>query len=162
MNIRTPILTAALITAALSGPIAAQGQEGRVLGETLFATIDTTNRGSIHAGDMEAFRDSVFAGMDSNGDRGVTYEEFTSWDPGFARIAEAEGRLDNFATASRVVFAFWDRDGNGEMTEPEMRFAMAHDFRRADLDNDGLLTPEEFIQSFPIMVAMRAAIRPDL
>jgi len=39
---------------------------------------------------------------------------------------------------------------------------MSHDFRRADLDGDALLTQAEFIGGFPIMVAMRAAIRPDL
>ena len=50
----------------------------------------------------------------------------------------------------------------GELTEQEMRFAMTMDFRRADLDDDGLLELEEFIQGFPIMVAMRAALRSDL
>lgn len=158
-----PMMKAVATTLLLTtGPVLAQGTEGRALGEVIFASIDTTNRGAIHAGDMEAFRDSVFAGMDTNGDRRVPFEEFSAWDPGFAAIAQAEGRLDNYTTASRVVFAFWDRDGDGALTEPEMRFAMTHDFRRADLDNDTLLTQEEFIQGFPIMVAMRAAIRPDL
>ena len=40
--------------------------------------------------------------------------------------------------------------------------AMSADFRRADLDEDALLTETEFLQGFPIIVAMRAAIRPDL
>jgi hypothetical protein len=39
---------------------------------------------------------------------------------------------------------------------------MSHDFRRADLDDDARLTLDEFISGFPIIVAMRAAIQPDL
>lgn len=164
MTLARTSIAGMLCIAASALPLLAQdaGSEGRVVGETLFATIDTSNRGTIHAGDLEAFRDAVFAGMDTNGDRRVPYAEFVAWDPGFARVAEAAGRLDHYTTASRVVFAFWDRDGNGEMSESEMRFAMTHDFRRADLDNDTVLSLDEFLTGFPIMVAMRAAIRPDL
>lgn len=155
-----PVTCAALI---ILTPAKAQTIEpGRALAETLFATMDQTGRGAIHAGDLEDFRDSVFAGMDSDQSRGVTYREFADWDPGFRQIATNAGRESEYATASRVVFAFWDRDGDGSMSEPEMRTAMSADFRRADLDDDGLLTEAEFIQGFPIMVAMRAAIRPDL
>ncbi len=155
---------ASALVFSVGAPLAqdADGRDGRIVGETIFATIDTTQRGAIHAGDMEGFRDAVFAGMDTNGDRRVPYSEFVAWDPGFARIAEATGRMASYETASRVVFAFWDRDGSGELTEQEMRFAMTMDFRRADLDDDGLLELEEFIQGFPIMVAMRAALRSDL
>lgn len=41
--------------------------------------------------------------------------------------------------ASIIVYAFWGRNGSGELVEPEMRFAMTADFRRAVLDDDGLL-----------------------
>ena len=138
------------------------GIDGRFVGETIFGTMDEGGHGAINAGDIERFRDSAFAGMDSNGDRAVTYAEFAAWDPGFVFVAESLGRKDAYTTASKIVFAFWDRDGNGAMTEREMRLAMSFDFRRADLDDDGLLTMDEFIGGFPIMVAMRAAIRPDL
>ncbi|WP_224816956.1 EF-hand domain-containing protein [Hasllibacter sp. MH4015] len=161
---KIPTMTSACILLALSGPALTQeaGSEGREVGQTVFATIDASNRGAIHAGELEDFRDAVFASMDTNGDRRVPFEEFVAWDPGFARVAEEAGRLDQYTTAARIVFAFWDRDGSGEMTEQEMRFAMVQDFRRADLDDDTLLTEDEFLQGFPIMVAMRAAIRPDL
>lgn len=138
------------------------GAEGRAVAETIFASMDTPNRGTINMGDIEGFRDSAFAGMDYNDDRKVTYAEFSAWDPGFARIAAELGRAEAYTTASKIIFAFWDRDGDGDLTEREMRTAMAADFRRADLDDDALLTRAEFIGGFPIMVAMRAAIRPDL
>ncbi len=113
-------------------------------------------------GDVEQFRDSVFEGMDYDSNGKVTYDEFSAWDPGFAFVANEVGRAEAYTTASKIVFAFWDRNGNGELTAREMRFAMSADFRRADLDDDAFLTQDEFINGFPIMVAMRAAIRPDL
>lgn len=160
-----PLIAVAMITApcaTLSQTADDLGVEGRQVGETLFVSMDTTGRGAIHMGDLEEFRSSVFAGMDYDTNGRVTYDEFASWDPGFVFIAEDVGRMEAYTTASKIVFAFWDRNGNGELTEPEMRFAMTSDFRRADLDDDALLTMDEFIGSFPIMVAMRAAIRPDL
>ena len=155
-------LIALCLSTGVPGAVMAQSAEGRAVGETIFVTMDQTGRGAIHMGDLEEFRDSVFAGMDYDGDGRVTYEEFASWDPGFARVAQETGRADAYVTASRIVFAFWDRNADGALTAREMRFAMSSDFRRADVDDDGLLTQEEFIQGFPIMVAMRAAIRPDL
>jgi len=156
--------TAAILalSAAATAAEAQPGTEGRAVGETVFATIDATGRGAVHAGEIEAFRAAAFAGMDRDASGSVTYDEFAAWDPGFRQVAEAAGRGEAYVTASKIVFAFWDRDGDGAMTEREMRFAMTSDVRRADLDDDGLLTREEFIGGFPIMVAMRAAIRPDL
>lgn len=138
------------------------GLEGRKVGETIFATMDPTGRGWIHQGDLEQFRALVFTGMDSDDDKKVPYAEFAAWDPGFAYVANDMKRGEAYTTASKIVFAFWDRNGDGEMTEAEMRLAMSADFRRADLDDDGTLSQQEFLQGFPIMLAMRAALRPDL
>ena len=113
-------------------------------------------------GDIETYRDSVFAGMDTDTNGKVIYDEFSAWDPGFVFVAEDVGRKDAYTTASKIVFAFWDRNGDQELTDKEMRLSMSADFRRADLDDDGFLTQDEFIGGFPIIVAMRAAIRPDL
>ncbi|GAB5509067.1 MAG: hypothetical protein Rhims3KO_04680 [Hyphomicrobiales bacterium] len=152
----------ALIPAAAQAQSAEPGIEGRVVGNAIFDTMDLAGRGAVHMGEIEDFRATVFLGMDSNEDFRVTYEEFSMWDPGFSQVAAELGRSEAYATASKIIFAFWDRDADGELDNAEMRLAMTSDFRRADLDDDGLLSREEFIQGFPIMVAMRAAIRPDL
>jgi hypothetical protein len=151
---------------ALAGQASAQsdeaGIEGRKLAETIFASMLSPGGDHVNMGDIEQFRASSFAAMDGDGDGQVSYAEFASWDPGFARIAETQGRGEAYVTASKIVYAFWDRDGNDSLNEREYRIAMSHDFRRADLDGDALLSESEFIGGFPMMVAMRAAIRPDL
>lgn len=141
---------------------AADKPAGRLTAEVTFGAIDTAGKGYIHQGDLEAFRASVFTSMDYDDSGKLTYQEFASWDPGFSSIAEEEGKSDAYTTATKIVFAFWDRDGNGEINESEMRFAMNADFRRADLDDNGTLSQTEFIGGFAVIVAMRAAIRPDL
>ena len=59
----------------------------------------------INMGDLEVFRDAVFAGMDYDKDGRVTYGEFADWDPGFRVVADALGRGDAYTTASKIVFA---------------------------------------------------------
>lgn len=159
----TPLLTASCAALAFTAPLHAQSDTaGRVVAETLFAALDQSGRGAIHMGDLEVFRASVYAGMNTDGAGGVTYAEFADWDPGFLSVAQDADRVEAYSIASRIVFAFWDRNGNGTLTEPEMRIAMTSDFRRADLDDNAVLDETEFIQNFPMMIAMRTALRPDL
>ena len=161
-----PALAAIAIAAAASAPHGAMAQEagieGRRIAETIFATVDNAGAGQVHMGDIERFRRSVLAGMDSDGNGQVPYAEFSAWDPGVARVAEELGRSEAYTTASKIDFSIWDLDGDGNLNNREMRNAMARDFRRADLDDDGFLDKAAFIGGFTILVAMRAAIRPDL
>ncbi|MCR9136361.1 MAG: signal transduction protein [Alphaproteobacteria bacterium] len=139
-----------------------QKTDGRLTSELTFSAIDRHDNGYIHQGDLEAFRSDVFASMDYDDDKRVTYEEFAAWDPGFSALADEKGKSDAYVTATKIVFAFWDRDRDGEITESEMRHAMNADFRRADIDDDAVLTEDEFLNGFIIIVAIKAAIRPDL
>ena len=134
--------------------------EGRLTAEITFSSIDEAGKGYIHQGDLEQFRSDVFVSMDSDDNRKITFEEFSAWDPGFSSIAEEMGRMDAFKIATKIVFSFWDRNGDGAMTESEMRFAMNADFRRADLNDDAVLIENEFLHGFMIIVAMRAALNP--
>ena len=136
--------------------------EGRLTSEITFSAIDRHSNGYIHQGDLEAFRSDVFSSMDYDDDKRLSYEEFAAWDPGFSLLAEEKGKSDAYVTATKIVFAFWDRDADGEITESEMRHAMIADFRRADIDDNAVLTEDEFLRGFTIIVAMKAAIRPDL
>ena len=64
--------------------------------------------------------------------------------------------------AAASIFAFWDRNGDGERTRSEMRHAVTSDFRRAELDAAAVLSQAEFLNGFSIIVALRAAIRPNM
>ena len=139
-----------------------QKTEGRLTSELTFQSIDSKSKGYIHQGDLEEFRESVFAGMDLNDDHAVTFQEFITWDPGFSNLAERNRKTEAYQVALRVVFAFWDRDGNDKITTSEMRHAMNADFRRADLNDDAILSEDEFLKGFTIIVAVKAAFRPDL
>ncbi len=155
-------LTLTLLTVA--APVLAQDQAsaGREVAELSFLAVDADDKGYVHMGDMEQFGQSVFAGMDFDGDGRITFEEFSDWDIGFVEAAEEEGRPDAIVTARRILFALWDRNGDNELTRSEHRFALAHDFRRADLNDDSVLDEREYLIGYSVNIVMRAAIRPDL
>ena len=58
----------------------------------------------------------------------------------------------------RVVFAFWDRNGDGELSRTEHRQSLVTDFRRADLDNNMTIDKNEFLTGFSMNIAARAAL----
>lgn len=155
-------LGAVALAATIPASMAIEKTEGRLTAELTFSSIDAQGKGYIHQGDLERFRDEVFVSMDQDDNGKVSYAEFSDWDPGFSAIAAEAGKQDAYVTAIKIVHAVWDRDGDGVLTVPEMRFAMTTDFRRADLNDDAMLSEEEFLSNFTIIVAMRAAIRPDL
>lgn len=156
---KSTIATACLI-AALAAPAFAQSSEGRALAETVFEGIDSSQRGYLDQGQFLSFGRDVFTSMDADENRELTLKEFTSWDFGMQGLAEDAGRLDAYDTALRVVFSFWDREGNGTITSDELNRSLKADFRRADLDENALLSKQEFTGGFSIMVALRAAINP--
>jgi len=157
------VLAACLATAFAAPTVAAaQENEGRRLAELAFSGLDTADRGYIDMGEFSNFGNDVFASMDSDENGSLSIGEFMSWDYGMSEIAEELGRVEAYETALRVVFAFWDRDGDGNISRTEHRKSLYSDFQRADTDNDALLTQEEFTSGFSVMVALRAALDPNL
>ncbi len=157
------IALTATLAAALALPTFASAQEqseGRALAGVLFSQLDETDRGFIDQGSFLNFGGDVFFSMDSDKSNALSLSEFLSWDFGMLNVAIEADREDSYYTAMRVVFAFWDRNGNGEVSRDEQRRSVNYDFARADLDNDGALTEEEFTSGFSVMVALRAAINP--
>jgi len=151
-----------LLVAALAAPVGtlAQTSEGRDLAKLAFQSVDRAERGYIDQGEFTNFGGDVFVSMDHDQDNRLSLGEFLSWGFGMEQVAEDAGRAAAYETALRVVFAFWDRDGDNEITRTEHRQSLLADFRRADADNDAVLTEEEFLLGFSINVAARAAINP--
>ena len=155
--------TLALAIAALmiaTPAISQEKTEGRLLAELAFDSVDSAGREFIDMGEFFDFGMSVFAGMDYDDNAKITLKEFMGWDIGMQPIAEKAGRGAAYETALRVVFAFWDRNGDSEISKTEYRKAMTIDFQRADTDNNAILTKQEFTTGYSVMAALRAAINP--
>ena len=150
-------LTALLVA---SPAIAEEKTEGRKLAELAFESVKTADRDFIDMGEFTEFGLSVFSGMDYDENETLTLAEFLSWDFGMKPLAEEAGRGDAYETALRVVFAFWDRNGDAQISKTEFRQSMASDFQRADTDNNAVLNRDEFTLGYTVMVASRAAINP--
>ena len=146
---------------ALSGAAIAQSDDatpGRDLAELIYGSIEDNPKGAADMGKFINFGQDIFVSMDSNEDSSVDPSEFTEWDFGFNFIAEDEGQQHAYETAQKVLFAFWDRDGNGEISRTEYHKSMVADFRRADTNDDAFLSRDEFLGGYVINVAYRAAI----
>ncbi len=151
-----------MVSATVTLPTAASSQEtpGLQLARQAFASIDTADRGFIDQGEFANYGSDVFVSMDADDDSKLSLSEFLSWDYGMRPLAAEQGREAAYETALRVVFAFWDRDGDGKISEREQRLSLDADFQRADEDKDALLTEDEFVLGFTVMMALRAAINP--
>lgn len=161
-RIFSKLAVAGTIAAAIAMPtsIAAQESEGRRLALLAFDSFDTSDRGYIDQGQFINFGSDVFVSMDSNDDTKLSLSEFLGWDYGMSLLAQEKGREAAYETALRVVFAFWDRNGDNSISKTEHRQSLNMDFRRADADNNAVLTEDEFTSGFSVMVALRAAINP--
>ncbi len=154
-----PLTLAAILS--LSTALAAEESEGRRLAELAFQSLDTADRGLIDQGEFSNFGGDVFVSMDADQNGSIALGEFLSWDYGMQNVASDAGREDAYETALRIVFAFWDRNGDGMVSRTEHRQSLMSDFQRADIDNDAMLSQDEFTGGFSIMVALRAAINPE-
>lgn len=153
-------LTTLSLALALAIPGAAFAQEGKALAELSFESVDTAGRGYVDLGEFTNFGGDVFVSMDSDDNGKIVLDEFMNWGFGMAQVAEDMDQQRAYDTARRVVFAFWDRNGDGEMSRTEQRQSLVSDFQRADLDNDMTLDKDEYLNGFSINVALRAALKP--
>jgi len=140
---------------------AQETSEGRYLAELSFASVDINEDGYLDKAESDLYGGEVFVSMDGDNSGQLSENEFLEWDYGFQIIAEEQDKELAYRTALRVVFSFWDRDGNGEISRPEQSRAAMQDFERADLNGDSLLDEAEFIGGFSVMVALRAALKPE-
>ncbi|MGL1919879.1 MAG: hypothetical protein OCD03_02515 [Hyphomicrobiales bacterium] len=133
--------------------------EGKELAEMSFESIKRADREFLDMGEMEIFRGSLFVSMDQDDDTNLTFDEFFEWDYGFKLIAEEAGKQKEYLTAMRIIFALWDLNGDGQLTETEHRQALVRDFQRADLNNDAILSKPEFFGAFSMNIAFKAALK---
>lgn len=158
-------ITAAITALSIGLAMAANAQEtseGRDLAKLSFATVDQNENGYIDMGESHLFGEDVFISMDADENELLSQEEFLDWGYGFQTLAEDSDKELAYRTALIVVFSFWDRDGDGNVSRAEQRRAVIGDFQRADLNSDGLMDESEFFGGFSVMVATRAALKPEV
>lgn len=135
--------------------------EGQRLARLAFKSVDTTGKGYLHTGDIETYRDSVFASMDYDASETVDLNEFMSWDYGFQNEADTLDKRREYDTAIKTVFTIWDRNGDGSLTAAEHRFALRAEFDRMDINGNSILEEDEFLRGFSVMAAIRSALKED-
>lgn len=155
------IVGSALSLIALTPVWAQQQPEGKALAALSFESIDVNGKGFLNQGDMETGRQNIFTSMDANDSNTLELQEFLGWGYGFENIAQDEQKLLAYRTALKVVYSFWDRNGDGKITQTEHRKAVINDFNRADLNDNAILEKSEFIGGFSVLVAIRAALKPE-
>lgn len=138
-----------------------QSNVGRELAELGFTSADVHDRGFLDMGDFLDFGDNVFVSMDYDENNKISLEEFMAWDYGLRPLSVERGLEQAYDTALKVVFSFWDRNGDGQISRTEHRRSLIRDFQRADLDSSATLDKPEFFGGFSIMVALRAALAPN-
>jgi len=113
-------------------------------------------------GEFSNFGNDVFVSMDSDENKKLSLEEFMGWGFGMSNVAEERDRVEVYEAALRILFAIRDRNGNGEISMVENRKSINLDFQRADLDGDALITQDEFLKGYMVMIAFRAALNTNL
>ncbi|WP_162651270.1 signal transduction protein [Lentilitoribacter sp. Alg239-R112] len=154
----TLLLAACITTVGANAALADQLTDGKQLAIATFKSIDENERGYIDMGEYNAFGDNIFISMDADDNGKVDVDEFLFWDFGWQPLAEERGSKAALETAMRIVHAFWDRNGDGQLTRSEQRSSSLYDFQRADLNSDAVLTQAEFLSGFTVMKAIRAAV----
>ncbi|WP_298359898.1 EF-hand domain-containing protein [uncultured Litoreibacter sp.] len=132
---KTILLAAGVAVAMVPTASFAKG-EGRGNGPRItFEALDSDGNGEVTKAEMEAAADARFANSDSNGDGFLTKEELTS-----AANGRAEKRIER-------MFKRRDANDDGKLSTTELRPSddrAAERFARADTDNSGGISKEEF------------------
>jgi Ca2+-binding EF-hand superfamily protein len=144
---------------ALTQQAAAQDlSTGRSLAAQTFFDSDADGDARLTAEELEAHSGLVFVSMDADEGGTLSEQEFLSWGFGMSNLADEGGTRQSHDTALRMVFDLWDRDNDAAVTEAEQSEGVATSFAYADLDADGALTEEEFLQGFIVNLGMRNAL----
>ena len=139
-------------------PARAQGQPDDVL-RVVFETQDANRNKRISPREAAIYRDLVFVSMDADESGGISPEEFQTWDPGYQALADRKGRGDAVKEVKRRVFAAWDRNRDGAVSEDEMSSGLFLDFAGADENRDGSLDIRELGSGPRLHAAMADALR---
>jgi len=108
-----------------------------------FAIVDENNDEQIGADEAAAWRESVFAAMDTDDDNELTQEEYMAVRMGSGGKRNAE-RQKMKQQQKQARFTPMDEDKSGKVSKVEWMASGKAEFEAADADKDGSVTPWEF------------------
>ncbi|MEM9105244.1 MAG: hypothetical protein AAGC96_06275 [Pseudomonadota bacterium] len=152
-------IIAALSTATaapiLEAPALAQSS-GKELTQITFASTDQNGDGALSVSEMSEMAQNITVSMDADEDMSVSLSEFMEWDFGFHYLAEQEDGDEGYAAVKRIMFALHDLNSDGAIDPTETRITTFWSFSRADLDNDRLLSEDEYFSAWMPVLLMKA------
>ncbi|MEO0643540.1 MAG: hypothetical protein AAFY47_09030, partial [Pseudomonadota bacterium] len=114
--------------------------------------------GVIDTQEVEIMSNSMVASMDYDDNGSVTAEEFDQFDFGLDTSTEAEGKLAQYATAKRILFALQDLNSDGTLSSDEHLRSLELGFARADRNENGAMEKDEYSQAFLPSIVIRSAL----
>lgn len=151
------IATLSLPAVALALPGSAHAQNsGRELAQITFSSTDQNGDGVLTVSEVSEMAQNIALSMDTNGDQTLSLPEFLDWDFGFHYLAEQEDTADRYAGVKRIMFALQDLNSDGSIDPTEARITTFWSFDRADLDNDRVLSEDEYLNAWMPILVMKA------
>lgn len=127
------------------------------LAEITFSSTDLNADNELSMSEVSEMTTSILVSMDADDNGSVSRSEFMDWDFGFHYLVEVGGDTDRYNAVKRVMFAVQDLNRDGNLDSTEGRMNTFWNFERADLNNDRVLSKEEYLHAWLPIIMMKAA-----
>lgn len=126
--------------------------------ESAFTSTDKNKDGNLDVGETQLMSDNIFLSMDYDDNSSISAKEFSDWDFGLIYTAATAGQSLEYSVAKNILFALRDLNADELISQSEYQQSIEFDFARADQDNDGAMTKDEYAKGFLPSLLFRAAL----
>lgn len=118
------ILAGSLLTAATAAAQDRLAEEILAARAESFKVFDTDASGKADIAEILAGAKSIFAALDADGNGSASPDEFQVISMGFEPLAESNSQKAAYGTARAAIFARWDANADGQLSEAEATAAV--------------------------------------
>jgi hypothetical protein len=125
---RTSLIGMTCAIGLLASPCLAQDRMDGEIATALiasFAVFDANGDGKADVAEIFAGAKSVFAALDADGSGGADAREFQLFSMGLATLARTKSQKAVFQIQRNAIFARWDANADGQLSEAEVTLALA-------------------------------------